>query len=75
MLNRGTAFTVPERRALRLTGLLPGGVTTLASQLRRVHAQYARQPGDLAAPPRWGNPPACASLRRPSSYGPIRRGS
>ena len=42
MLNRGTAFTEPERRALGLTGLLPSGVTTLASQLERVYAQYGR---------------------------------
>ena len=48
MLNRGTAFTEPERRALGLTGLLPSGVTTLASQLERVYAQYGRQPDDLA---------------------------
>jgi malate dehydrogenase (oxaloacetate-decarboxylating) len=48
MLNRGTAFTVPERRALGLTGLLPSEVTTLASQLQRVYAQYGRQPDDLA---------------------------
>ena len=48
MLNRGTAFSEPERRALRLTGLLPSGVTTLTSQLERVYAQYGRQPGDLA---------------------------
>jgi len=48
MLNRGTAFTVPERHALGLTGLLPSEVTTLASQLQRVYAQYGRQPDDLA---------------------------
>ncbi len=48
MLNRGTAFTIPERRALGLTGLLPSEVTTLASQLQRVYAQYGRQPDDLA---------------------------
>jgi malate dehydrogenase (oxaloacetate-decarboxylating) len=48
MLNRGAAFTEPERRALGLTGLLPSGVTTLASQLERVYAQYGRQPDDLA---------------------------
>jgi malate dehydrogenase (oxaloacetate-decarboxylating) len=48
MLNRGTAFSEPERRALGLTGLLPSGVTTLVSQLERVYAQYGRQPDDLA---------------------------
>ena len=48
MLNRGTAFTPEEREALGLTGLLPGGVSTLDGQLRRVYAQYLRQPDDLA---------------------------
>ena len=48
MLNRGTAFTPEERQALGLTGLLPSGVSTLEGQLRRVYAQYRRQPDDLA---------------------------
>jgi malate dehydrogenase (oxaloacetate-decarboxylating) len=48
MLNRGTAFTLAERRALDLEGLLPSGVSTLEGQLRRVYAQYQRQPDDLA---------------------------
>jgi malate dehydrogenase (oxaloacetate-decarboxylating) len=48
MLNRGTAFTPAEREALGLTGLLPGGVSTIDGQLRRVYAQYQRQPDDLA---------------------------
>ena len=48
MLNRGTAFTVPERRALGLTGLLPSGVSTLDGQLRRVYEQYGRQPDNMA---------------------------
>jgi malate dehydrogenase (oxaloacetate-decarboxylating) len=48
MLNRGTAFTPDERRALGLVGLLPQGVSTIDGQLRRVHAQYHRQPDDLA---------------------------
>ena len=48
MLNRGTAFTPEEREALGLTGLLPGGVSTIDGQVRRVYAQYQRQPDDLA---------------------------
>src|SRR4029450_13834766 len=48
MLNRGTAFTHPERRQLGLEGLLPNGVSTLDGQLRRVYAQYQRQPNNLA---------------------------
>jgi malate dehydrogenase (oxaloacetate-decarboxylating) len=48
MLNRGTAFTPEERRALGLVGLLPHGVSTIEGQVRRVHAQYLRQPDELA---------------------------
>ncbi len=48
ILNRGTAFTPAERRVLDLEGLLPSGVSTLEDQLRRVYAQYQRQPDDLA---------------------------
>jgi malate dehydrogenase (oxaloacetate-decarboxylating) len=48
LLNRGTAFTPEERQALNLTGLLPSGVSTMEGQLRRVYAQYRRQPTDLA---------------------------
>jgi malate dehydrogenase (oxaloacetate-decarboxylating) len=48
LLNRGTAFTLAEREALGLTGLLPDGVSTIETQLRRVYAQYLHQPDDLA---------------------------
>ena len=46
-LNRGTAFTLEQRHALGLIGLLPTGVTTLDGQLRRVYAQYRNQADDL----------------------------
>src|SRR6478609_9263324 len=46
-INRGTAFTLEERDALGLTGLLPTGVSTLEGQLRRVYAQYLEQANDL----------------------------
>lgn len=46
-INRGTAFTREERRALGLTGLLPTEVSTLSSQVSRVYAQFRDQVGDL----------------------------
>src|SRR6185437_8973260 len=46
-LNRGTAFTLTQRQALGLTGLLPTGVSDLESQHRRVYAQYQAQGSNL----------------------------
>jgi malate dehydrogenase (oxaloacetate-decarboxylating) len=48
MLNFGPGYTVEERRALGLTGLLPPAVNTMAEQLKRVYTQFRRQPDDLA---------------------------
>jgi malate dehydrogenase (oxaloacetate-decarboxylating) len=47
ILNRGTAFTLAERRALGLVGL-PEGTSTIDGQVRRVYAQFQRQPDPLA---------------------------
>lgn len=47
MLNRGTAFSDSERGALGLTGLLPQRAIDIGTQLRRVYAQYLRQPTPL----------------------------
>jgi malate dehydrogenase (oxaloacetate-decarboxylating) len=48
MVNRGTAFTEAERRALGLVGLLPTGVSSMEAQVRRTYAQYRSQPDALA---------------------------
>jgi malate dehydrogenase (oxaloacetate-decarboxylating) len=47
-VNRGTAFTLEERSALGLDGLLPATVMTLEQQARRSYEQYRAQPSDLA---------------------------
>ncbi len=46
--NKGTAFTVEERRALHLDGLLPPHVSTLDEQCARSHAGFLREASDLA---------------------------
>jgi len=47
-INRGTAFTMPERQALGLVGMLPARVLTLDQQADRAYRQYLDQPSDLA---------------------------
>ena len=48
LLNKGTAFTVEEREALGLTGLLPPVISTLEAQVTCAYAQYQRLPDALS---------------------------
>src|SRR5271163_4836630 len=46
-LNRGSTFSLAERRALRIEGLLPPVPDTIETQIARVHTQLAMLDNDL----------------------------
>ncbi len=46
-LNKGTAFSMEERKALKLTGTLPTVVQTLDEQVKRTYKQYSKKTSDL----------------------------
>ena len=48
LMNKGTAFTAEERKALGLTGLLPPDISTLEAQVKRAYIQYERLPDPLS---------------------------
>jgi len=47
LLNKGSNFTIEERAALELTGLLPHGVSSIEEQVDRAYESYKRKPDDL----------------------------
>jgi len=47
-LNKGSAFSLDERTALGLHGLLPAAVTSIDVQVARSYSQYGHQSDDLA---------------------------
>ena len=47
LLNKGSAFTLEERRQLGLTGLLPTGVSSLQTQMQRIYGNYLAKQTNL----------------------------
>lgn len=47
LYNKGTAFSDEERWALRLTGLIPNGHSTVEQQIQRVYRGFDRKGDDL----------------------------
>ncbi|MBI4914548.1 MAG: NAD-dependent malic enzyme [Acidobacteria bacterium] len=47
LLNKGSNFSIEERGALGLAGLLPYGVSTIEEQVKRALDSYRRKPDDL----------------------------
>jgi malate dehydrogenase (oxaloacetate-decarboxylating) len=47
LLNKGSAFSEPERRALGLLGLLPLHCSTIEEQLARAYENYRRKDSDV----------------------------
>ena len=45
--NKGTAFTLEERRVLGIDGLLPSLVTTIETQVQRVMKNYRKKANDI----------------------------
>lgn len=45
--NKGTAFTLSERKDFRLAGLLPCGIQTLEEQVDRAYQQYTALNSDI----------------------------
>nr|WP_147625656.1 malolactic enzyme [Segatella salivae] len=46
-INKGTAFTLKERKALNLVGLLPTAVQTLEGQTEQTYKEYQKKVSDL----------------------------
>ncbi|MGX5175334.1 NAD-dependent malic enzyme [Aliikangiella sp. IMCC44653] len=47
LLNKGSAFSVEEKRAFNLEGLLPATIETIEEQARRAYSQYQQFSHDL----------------------------